>query len=209
MWLALLTAFFLGVRHCFEPDHLTALAQFAQAAPTARHGLRSGLLWGLGHGVSVLVLGIVLAAFWTHLPHVDAHAEQAVGVTLIVLSGWRLRALLQQTHSHEHRHEGGVVHEHAHHHDLGHVHFHAPTLTGLIHGAAGAVGVVALLSLVGVASPLALAMAFSLGALLAMGAFGWLAARFYASMSFLGWGRALQALTGLWGVALGICWLVT
>src|SRR6266850_6511548 len=141
MVLPLATAFFLGVRHCFEADHLTALAQFASAAKAPRQGLRSGLLWGLGHGLSVLVLGVVFAAFWSRLPWIEVHAERAVGVTLIVLSIWRLRALLRRPHAHVHEHPDGVVHSHVHHHDREHVHFHAPTLTGIIHGAAGAIGV--------------------------------------------------------------------
>jgi hypothetical protein len=207
--LALATAFFLGVRHCFEPDHLTAIAQLASGARSPRHGLRAGLLWGVGHGVSVLVLGLVLSAVWSRLPSGGVQAERAVGLTLIALSLWRLRALIRREHDHGHRHADGVVHAHAHAHDRSHAHLHVPTVTGLIHGAAGAVGVVVLLSVAAPHALAAAAVAFSLGALLAMGAAGWIGARFYTRATAVGWGPTVGRLTAAWGIALGLIWLFT
>jgi len=208
--LPLATGFFLGVRHCLEPDHLTAVAHFASAAPSPRHGLRSGLLWGLGHGVSVLVLGLTLSALHVHLAGFEPMAERAVGGTLIALSLWRLRSLLRKPHVHAHRHEGGLVHSHPHGHAGDHLHTHAPTLTGLVHGAAGAVGVVALLTLS--APPFSVAVvaaSFCLGTFVAMGAAGWLAARFYGGAAAMGWERLTVALTGASGFVLGLFWIAS
>ena len=56
--LGLTTGFFLGVRHCVEPDHLTAVAHLASAARTPLGGFRLGLRWGLG------TAGLVLGLFW-------------------------------------------------------------------------------------------------------------------------------------------------
>jgi hypothetical protein len=208
--LTLATGFFLGVRHCLEPDHLTAVAHFASAAPTPRHGLRAGLLWGLGHGVSVLVLGLALSGLHGRLAGFEPIAERAVGVTLIALSIWRLRSLLKRRHVHVHRHDGGIVHSHAHRHGSDHLHAHAPTLTGLVHGAAGAFGVVALLSLS--APPYSITLvagAFALGTLIAMGAAGWVTARFYRGAATAGFERLAVAGTALSGFVLGVIWIAT
>jgi hypothetical protein len=208
--LAIGTGFFLGVRHCLEPDHLTAVAHFASASPSPRHGLRAGLLWGLGHGVSVLIVGLALSGLLARVSGFEPMAERAVGLTLIALSIWRLRSLRKRPHVHPHEHEGGVVHSHPHRHGSDHAHLHAPTLTGLIHGAAGALGVVALLSVSAPPVSIALvAIAFGAGTLVAMGIAGWLAARFYAGASAAGWERTAVAATAVSGFVLGLFWIAS
>jgi sulfite exporter TauE/SafE len=208
-WLALATGFFLGVRHCLEPDHLTAVAHFASASPSPRHGLRAGLLWGVGHSISVLVLGVALSAIRGPLVGLEPWTERAVGATLIALSIWRLRGLIRQPHVHPHRHDNGIVHSHAHDHAKDHLHLHAPTLTGLVHGAAGAFGVLALLAVSGPPISIALvAAAFGLGTLLAMGAAGWLAARLYRRAATGGWERVAVATTAACGFVLGVFWIL-
>jgi hypothetical protein len=192
--LSLATGFFLGVRHCFEPDHLTAVAHFASAARSPREGLRSGLLWGLGHAAAVLLVGLALSGLPRLAPGFEAMAERGVGATLIVLAAWRWRTFRRRGHVHEH-HEG-------------HVHAHIPALTGLVHGAAGAAGIAAALSFA--AAPVsipALAAAFGAGTLAAMGAAGWLSARLYASASTAGWERPVVMATILCGFTLGVFWI--
>jgi ABC-type nickel/cobalt efflux system permease component RcnA len=204
--LALATSFFLGLRHCFEPDHLAAVAQFASGARTPREGLRAGLLWGLGHGLSVVAFGVVFAALWSRIGWLSDHAEQAAGLALVGLSAWRLWSTLRAAHDHEHRHADGTVHAHPHCHDV--EHWHAPTLLGLVHGAAGAVSVAFVLSALG--GNLALgALAFSLGAVLAMGSAGWLAARAYRGLPSARHRRAAVVLTSFIGLAIGAMWLTT
>jgi hypothetical protein len=208
--LSLATGFFLGVRHSFEPDHLTAVAHFASAARAPRDGLRSGLLWGLGHGAVVLLVGSLLSALPRASLGIEALAERGVGLTLIALSAWRLRAFRRRGHLHEHGHEGGQVHTHAHSHHGAHVHAHVPTVTGLVHGASGAAGVAAALSLTAPSvSILALAAAFAAGTLVAMSAAGWLAARLYASAAIAGWERPAVAATAFSGFALGLYWIAS
>jgi len=204
--LPLLTGFFLGIRHCLEADHLAAIAQLASAAKGPRQGLRSGLLWGAGHAVAVLALVGLFSGVQERLAPYESAAERAVGITLIVLAAWRLRAFFHKPHAHLHRHANGVVHVHTHAHDLDHAHLHAPTLVGLVHGTAGSFGVLALLSFG--ESPLALAAAFCLGTLLAMGTAGWVVARFYGGAGLLGLERAALGATGLGGLVLGAIWLV-
>jgi ABC-type nickel/cobalt efflux system permease component RcnA len=208
--LSLATGFFLGVRHCFEPDHLTAVAHFASAARSPRDGLRSGLLWGLGHAAAVLLLGLALSGLPRVGPQFEGTAERAVGATLIGLSAWRLWSFRRRGHVHGHRHEDGLVHSHGHTHEPTHVHAHLPTLTGLVHGVSGALGIAAALSFT--ASPVsvaALATAFGAGTLVAMGTAGWLSARLYASAAAAGWERPVVIATTLCGCTLGVFWIAS
>ena len=50
----------LGARHAFEPDHLTAISNLVVEANGARRGAILGAIWGLGHTLSLLVVGILL-----------------------------------------------------------------------------------------------------------------------------------------------------
>jgi len=88
----------------------------------------------------VLALGSLILALHLKLePAFERYAELAVGITLIALGIWRLILLWQErrhTHRHAHRH---TEHSHTHSHEPGraHVHRFAPTLIGMVHGAAG------------------------------------------------------------------------
>jgi hypothetical protein len=208
--LSLATGFFLGVRHCFEPDHLTAVAHFASAARSPREGLRSGLLWGLGHALAILLVGLALSSLPHAAPGLEATAERGVGATLILLAAWRWHSFRRRGHVHEHAHDGRLVHTHAHAHHEEHVHAHVPTLTGLVHGASGALGIAAALSFTAApVSILALAAAFGAGTLVAMGAAGWLSARLYASAAAAGWERPVVLATILCGFTLGVFWIAS
>lgn len=141
----------LGLRHAADPDHLTAVLSLrlrdGQRAP-----FRLGLAWGLGHAVTMIAIGVPLILFVARLPEqLQQGLEIAVGVLIAALAIrvlWGLVGL--HAHDHEHRHPGGVVHSHPHVHGTG-AHSHrvrTPTsafLIGLLHGAAGSAGVVALI----------------------------------------------------------------
>ena len=59
----------LGFRHAFEPDHLAAVSTLA-SRPGARlwSAARLGLIWGLGHSVTVGVVVLVIIAFGVQVP---------------------------------------------------------------------------------------------------------------------------------------------
>ncbi len=206
--LALGTVFFLGLRHSLEPDHMTALAHFASADPRPLRGMGFGLRWGAGHAAAVMLLGAAVSLLrLPALGRFENAAEVAVGVTLIALALWRLGTLLFTRHDHAHAH-GGLVHAHPHRHAFGHLHSHGPTLTGLVHGASGALGVFAVLPTV--SSPLArlaLLAVFGLGSLLSMGVFGLVAARLYAAIP--GWQRPAGFVTAAFGLVLGGVWIAS
>jgi hypothetical protein len=76
----------LGVRHALEPDHLAAVCTLVSDGGGARRGLWLGTLWGVGHSLSLLIVGALLAVLRTRLPpRVSNGFELAVIVMLIVL----------------------------------------------------------------------------------------------------------------------------
>src|SRR5207245_2278105 len=59
----------LGFRHAFEPDHLAAVSTLA-TRPSARlwSAARLGLVWGLGHTVTVGAVALLIIALGISLP---------------------------------------------------------------------------------------------------------------------------------------------
>jgi hypothetical protein len=78
-----------GLLHVFSgPDHLAAVAPLA--ADTDRSQWRTGLQWGIGHTIGVLLIAALLLLIREQLPleAIAAHSERLVGAALIVVGGW-------------------------------------------------------------------------------------------------------------------------
>jgi high-affinity nickel-transport protein len=140
----------VGARHAFEPDHLAAVSTLVTSSRGVRGAAVLGLLWGIGHTLALLAVGIALVAIDGALPaRVGAAFELVVAAMLIVLGA---RAVVQGVRnrggdSAPHRH-GGIVHVHA---GAGeHVHVGAraiawrPLTIGIVHGLAGSGALTAL-----------------------------------------------------------------
>ena len=97
--LALLSCLLLGLRHGFDYDHLAAITDITSVQRGWREGMGLGLLYALGHALTVAVLGIGVIFLHLSLPQgLDAVGERLVGATLVVLAiyvlvtSWRSRA---------------------------------------------------------------------------------------------------------------------
>lgn len=118
--IALVVAVLLGLRHATDPDHLTAVSTLV--ASDERHGSRRatmlGLAWGLGHAVTLFLLGLPVVLFGSVLPAVvQTGAEVAIGVVIIALAV-RLLVRWRRGSFHVHIHDHGVVrHSHPHVHE--------------------------------------------------------------------------------------------
>jgi hypothetical protein len=199
------------------PDHIAALAPLATHQP--RRALRLGVLWGLGHGLAVLALGVVglLTREWVDIAGFSQWSEFVVGLLLIGMGLWSFRVAARITvHSHSHEHSEEEAHQHLHvhigqdeHGDSSHRrHEHAAFGVGVLHGAAGAG------HLFGVLPSLALEPEQAVA---------YLAAYFVAavgSMALVGWGlgkvaggrttaviRQLMWTCGLVSLGVGAYWL--
>lgn len=142
----------VGVRHAFEPDHLAAVSTLVSESRGARRGAMLGAIWGLGHTLALIVVGIVLLAAGALVPaRLETALELAVAVMLVGLGARAIvravrdgRAGRIAAHSH-----GAAAHSHAAP-DGGHVHVAGATLAwrplaiGVIHGLAGSGGLTAL-----------------------------------------------------------------
>jgi high-affinity nickel-transport protein len=84
--LALGTSFVLGMRHATDPDHVVAVTTIASQERSLRRAAWVGALWGLGHTVTILVVGSAIVLFkLAFTPRVGLSMEFTVAVMLIVL----------------------------------------------------------------------------------------------------------------------------
>lgn len=144
--------FLMGLRHAFEGDHLAAVASLATRSRTLRSGVWQGAAWGLGHTLTLLLVGGTCLVLGRAVPERWAQGlELAVGLMLLALGLDVLRrARRARVHIHVHQHGDGTAHVHAHRHEAEavhdrdrHLHQHPDRLplralaVGLVHGMAG------------------------------------------------------------------------
>jgi hypothetical protein len=103
--LALLSCALLGLRHGFDYDHLAAISDITSVQRGWREGMRLGLLYALGHALTVALLGCAVICFHLSLPAgMDAVGERLVGATLIVLAVYVFITFLRRKPHLDHRH---------------------------------------------------------------------------------------------------------
>lgn len=78
--------FLLGVRHAVDPDHVVAVGTIATRTTSFRRAAGVGALWGIGHTLTILVVGggIILLRVVIS-PRVALAMEFAVALMLILL----------------------------------------------------------------------------------------------------------------------------
>ncbi len=211
----MLLGLLVGLRHAFEPDHLTAMATLVTETRGPRRGAALGALWGLGHTISLVVVGAILIAIGAVLPvRIAIGFELAVSGVLIALGA---RAVIRAWRGGKH----GPIHAHAH---GGSRHLHAgpgehlhlrrwtlawrPLAVGLVHGLAGSGALTALVfaQLPSTAERIAYIAVFGLGSIAGMAAASALVG---ASLGALHrGGRWLTLGAGALSIALGVAWSV-
>ena len=153
LWLGLI----LGIKHATEVDHLVAIANIVSESRSILRSAVVGVFWGIGHTVSVFIVGVLVILLRIEIPpRLATSFEFAVALMIIVLGSLTLRSALRgrkDIHAHTHEH-GGTVHTHLHFHDKKHAHQigearphdHArqaklrggrALVVGLVHGLAG------------------------------------------------------------------------
>jgi high-affinity nickel-transport protein len=100
--LALLSAGVLGFRHGLDYDHIAAITDITSVQARPRDAMRYGLMYVLGHAMTVALLGAAAVIFRLSLPAAsDRWAERLVGLTLLVLGFYVLGTFFRPgTHSH-------------------------------------------------------------------------------------------------------------
>jgi high-affinity nickel-transport protein len=83
--------FVVGFRHAFEPDHLAAVTTLATRESGWWRGMRLGVVWGIGHTVSIALVAVVLVVLGIGIPErFFAAAEMGVAALLVALGVWTL-----------------------------------------------------------------------------------------------------------------------
>lgn len=206
----ILTGFAAGALHVFSGvDHLAALAPAAVVDPNK--ATRTGIIWGLGHGIGVLLIGLLGLVFRSFID-IEAWAgwaEFIVGFLIIAIGGWAIwRSRSLEIHEHEHGHDGND-HQHLHAHDHSdHSHHRAVLGIGLFHGVAGGghlFGVLPALALP-TAQAVMYLIAYLVASVAAMGSFAWLVGR-VAKKAGEDWVRHLMLGSGVLAVVVGVAWV--
>jgi high-affinity nickel-transport protein len=94
--LALVSAAILGFRHGFDYDHIAAISDITSVQNTGKRAMQLGLLYALGHALTVAVLGSAVILFQIALPPgIDRLTERLVGFTLVILGIYVLGSLFR------------------------------------------------------------------------------------------------------------------
>jgi ABC-type nickel/cobalt efflux system permease component RcnA len=118
----------LGMRHATDPDHVIAVTTILSRERRLAVAARIGVVWGLGHTLTVLLVGAAIIVFKIVIPaRLGLAMEFTVAIVLILLGLGAAANLVRNAATRmrggSSRDEGLVVHAHAHTHD-GATHLH-------------------------------------------------------------------------------------
>ena len=78
--------FLLGMRHATDADHVIAVTTILNRSRRFAHTTLIGALWGLGHTITVVIVGVAIIVFNVVIPPpVGLAMEFAVALMLIAL----------------------------------------------------------------------------------------------------------------------------
>jgi ABC-type nickel/cobalt efflux system permease component RcnA len=142
--------FFLGMRHATDPDHVVAVTTIVSRERRVDRAGGIGMLWGLGHTATILLVGGAILIFDVVIPpRIGLTMEFSVAVMLVLLGVLSVGHRLDS-----HRHSGDATAETKgergsifHHQSL------RPLAIGVVHGLAGSAAI-ALLVLATISNPM-------------------------------------------------------
>ena len=87
----------LGMRHATDPDHVIAVTTIVARQRSSRGAASIGAAWGLGHTLTILLVGGGILLFgWVIPPKLGLSMELAVGLMLIVLGAMNLTGTVRR-----------------------------------------------------------------------------------------------------------------
>lgn len=187
----------LGLRHAADPDHVVAVTAIAARTRRVLPAMWLGVVWGLGHTLTVFLVGAGIILFnWVVPPRLGLAMEFCVALALVVVG------LLNLGRTPAHSHELDAT---------GRLPAGRAFTVGLVHGLAGSAAV-ALLVLATVREPrwaVGYLLVFGLGTLLGMTLVttGFALPVASAARRWSGASRVVRLATGTLSLAFGL-WLV-
>lgn len=86
IWAVLGLGFMLGLRHATDADHVVAVSTIVSRSKTLRSAVLVGMLWGLGHTFTILLVGGAIVVFDVVVPpYVETVLEACVATMLVTL----------------------------------------------------------------------------------------------------------------------------
>lgn len=125
----ILLGFFLGMRHATDADHVIAVSTIISRQKSVVRAALTGAVWGVGHTLTIFVVGAAIILFgWAIPPRLGLGMELSVGLMLVLLGLWNIRAFLRRLpqafrpgaevtdnwHLHLHGHDGHGENDHSH-----------------------------------------------------------------------------------------------
>jgi nickel/cobalt exporter len=171
-----LLGLFLGMRHSTDPDHVVAVSTIVSRQGSIRSSATIGLLWGLGHTLTIFLVGSAIIIFGVVIPpRLGLSMEFCVALMLILLGVLNLTGVMRWITERLTRmkKEARSPKPEAFDRTLGRLGLYQtirPLVVGLIHGLAGSAAV-ALLVLSTIKSPLwstAYLLVFGFGTMVGM-----------------------------------------
>jgi ABC-type nickel/cobalt efflux system permease component RcnA len=200
----ILLGLFLGMRHSTDPDHVVAVSTIVSRQKSIRSSAAIGLLWGLGHTLTIFLVGSAIIIFGVVIPpRLGLSMEFCVALMLVLLGVLNLTGVTRRiTATSLPAVSEACVGK------LGVVQTVRPFAIGLVHGLAGSAAV-ALLVLSTIKSPLwstAYLVVFGAGTMLGMMLMTAAISMplVYARKRFLAVNRYLIAISGFASMAFGI-----
>ena len=84
----LFLGFFLGMRHATDSDHVVAVTTIVSRQRQIGSAAMTGIFWGIGHGMTLLVVGGAIILFGVVVPkRLGMGLEFCVALMLVSL-GW-------------------------------------------------------------------------------------------------------------------------
>lgn len=204
--IGILLGLLVGLRHSFEPDHLTAVSTLVGETRDLRGGAMLGALWGVGHTLALVAVGTILLLVGASLPERAAVIfELCVAAMLLVLGARAIVVALGAATGHRTH-----THRAAHDHPMRAIAWR-PLAVGWVHGLAGsgALTAIAFAELPGAGARLIYMVLFGLGSIAGMAlASGAAGVTLHVLARSGGARRGLGLITGALSIAVGAMWAI-
>ena len=201
---------FLGIRHSTDPDHVVAVSTIVTQQGTIRSSASIGLMWGLGHTITIFIVGSAIIVFRMAIPpRLGLSMEFCVACMLILLGLINVTRTTKPAAALATPASGLLACMRAKHFQgLSLYQTLRPLVVGLVHGLAGSAAV-ALLVLSTIKSPLwstAYLLVFGFGTMLGMMLMTTAMSlpMIYAGRKVFGFNHWLVTLSGAASVAFGV-----
>jgi high-affinity nickel-transport protein len=213
LFTVLTLGFFLGMRHATDSDHVVAVTTIVSREKSVRAASLVGALWGIGHTLTILLVGGAIILFGIVFPaRVGLTMEFSVALMLVLLGLMNVMGFQKDVERlrAKHVHHDDAAHDATHeaHPRFGRSVALRSLIVGTVHGLAGsaAVALLVLSTIRDAAWGVLYLFVFGVGTVAGMMLItSAIAAPFvYTARRFSNWNRHIGWVTGLVSVALGL-----